>query len=283
VATFLRAGIVKTAEDFACQSEYPIHGPLLDWLAVEFRERGWSMKTLDRLIVTSATYRQSSKVTPEHRARDDRTALRRASRMRMPRCYCATGPWPLGTARSTRGRRPVYPYQPDDVWEGRSPSRRSVISRIPRRRQRSLSPQLVHVWRRTVCPPTCLTLSNRQICRFANRHEPPLHALTTLNDAPGWNGSGPGSEQHEGGGRPRRPVDSRVSAAPPAGRDEKDLSILRRAYERQASIYKADPKAARAALSVAHLPRRKRSTHRNTPHCRQSVWHLHLDESLTRE
>src|SRR4029079_17882551 len=72
---FFGAGIVKTAEDFGVQSEYPIHGALLDWLAVEFRERGWSMKALNRLIVTSATFRQSSKVTAEHRARDAENRL----------------------------------------------------------------------------------------------------------------------------------------------------------------------------------------------------------------
>ncbi len=55
---FFGIGIIKTAEDFGVQSEYPIHGPLLDWLAVEFRECGWSMKKMHRLIVTSATYRQ---------------------------------------------------------------------------------------------------------------------------------------------------------------------------------------------------------------------------------
>ena len=62
---FVGAGIVKTVEDFGVQSEYPIHGPLLDWLAVEFRESGWSMKGLQRLIVTSSTYRQSSRPRAE--------------------------------------------------------------------------------------------------------------------------------------------------------------------------------------------------------------------------
>ena len=80
---FFGAGIVKTSEDFGVQSEYPVHGELLDWLAVEFRERGWSMKAMHRLIVTSATYRQSSRVTPEHRARDLENRL-----------YCAGEPVP---------------------------------------------------------------------------------------------------------------------------------------------------------------------------------------------
>src|SRR5262249_46853157 len=63
-------GIVATSEDFGLQCEPPSHPELLDWLAVEFRDRGWSLKALHRLIVTSATYRQSSRVTPELVARD---------------------------------------------------------------------------------------------------------------------------------------------------------------------------------------------------------------------
>ena len=97
---FFGAGIVKTAEDFGVQSEYPVHGALLDWLAVEFRERGWSMKAMHRLIVTSATYRQSSRVTPEHRG----------PRPREP-AVCAGEPVPDAVAALARlgagGRRPA--------------------------------------------------------------------------------------------------------------------------------------------------------------------------------
>ena len=63
---FFGQGIVKTSEDFGVQSEFPLHHELLDWLAVEFRESGWSMKNIHRLIVTSAAYRQSSRVTAQH-------------------------------------------------------------------------------------------------------------------------------------------------------------------------------------------------------------------------
>lgn len=77
-------GIVSTSEDLGSQSEAPSHPELLDWLAVEFMERGWSMKNLHRLIVSSATYRQSSKVTPELMARDPlNRLLARAPRIRV--------------------------------------------------------------------------------------------------------------------------------------------------------------------------------------------------------
>ena len=114
-ARFFGTGIVKTSEDFGVQSEFPVHRELLDWLAVEFRERGWDMKAMHRLIVTSATYRQSSRVTPEHRARDLENRLySRASRFRMPSLILRD--WALastGLIDRRIGGRPVYPYQPD--------------------------------------------------------------------------------------------------------------------------------------------------------------------------
>src|SRR5262249_62319533 len=68
-------GIVRTTEDFGYQGEPPTNPKLLDWLAVEFVKRGWSLKALHRLIVTSATYRQSSQVTPELLKKDPQNLL----------------------------------------------------------------------------------------------------------------------------------------------------------------------------------------------------------------
>jgi mono/diheme cytochrome c family protein len=73
--SYFGTGLVSTSEDLGSQSEAPSHPELLDWLAVEFMERGWSLKSLHRLIATSATYRQSSKVTPDLYARDPRNRL----------------------------------------------------------------------------------------------------------------------------------------------------------------------------------------------------------------
>ncbi len=89
---FFGVGIVKTAEDLGVQSEYPIHGPLLDWLAVEFQNRKWSVKEMHRLIVTSSTYRQSSKLTKELLERDPENRLfTRASRFVCLQCCFAIG------------------------------------------------------------------------------------------------------------------------------------------------------------------------------------------------
>jgi hypothetical protein len=83
-AAFFGRGIVRTAEDFGFTGEPPTHPELLDWLAVEFIRQGWSLKAMHRLIVTSATYQQSSRVTPELAARDaENKLLARGPRVRL--------------------------------------------------------------------------------------------------------------------------------------------------------------------------------------------------------
>ena len=111
---------MKTAEDFGVQGEQPTHPELLDWLAVEFRESGWDVKALHRLIVTSATYRQSSKVTPgAARARPGEPAARprpalSACRRSMIRDQALAA---SGLLVEKVGGPPVKPYQPPGVWE----------------------------------------------------------------------------------------------------------------------------------------------------------------------
>ena len=69
------AGLVETTEDFGIMGQRPSHPELLDWLAVEFRESGWNMKHMYKLMVMSAAYRQSAKSTPEQLARDPKNLL----------------------------------------------------------------------------------------------------------------------------------------------------------------------------------------------------------------
>src|SRR5208337_1116118 len=82
---YFGTGIVKTSEDFGSQGEQPSNPALLDWLATEFVRTGWNVKVMQRLIVTSSTYRQSSRVTPELAERDpENRLLARGSRFRLP-------------------------------------------------------------------------------------------------------------------------------------------------------------------------------------------------------
>ncbi|MEZ6153619.1 MAG: PSD1 and planctomycete cytochrome C domain-containing protein [Pirellulaceae bacterium] len=111
-------GIVPTLEDLGVKGEPPTHPELLDWLAVELVESGWSMKKLLKTIVTSATYRQSSRVTPELLERDDRNRLlARGPRMRMDAEMIRDNALAIsGLLSLQQFGPPIRPYQPDGIW-----------------------------------------------------------------------------------------------------------------------------------------------------------------------
>ena len=285
---FFGSGIVKTAEDFGVQSEYPIHGPLLDWLAVEFRERGWSMKSLNKMIVMSATYRQSSRVTPELRTRDAENRLyARATRFRMPSLLLRD--WALaasGLLDPKSGGVPVYPYQPDAVWEALAITKerdftypQSTGSDLYRR-------SLYTFWRRTVIPANMFDASNRQTCRVRlGATSTPLHALTTLND-PTWVEAARTLAQDSIKTQPDLNARLTYAFRRVVGRPvtETDLKLLNRAFDRQAAIYRASPESAKALLSVGASKRDE--TVDLTEHAALAsvcLAILNLDEALSRE
>ncbi|MDA1015398.1 MAG: PSD1 and planctomycete cytochrome C domain-containing protein [Planctomycetota bacterium] len=285
---FLGTGIVKTSEDFGVQSEYPAYRELLDWLAVEFRESGWSMKSMHRLIVTSATYRQSSRITPELLSRDIENRLyARASRMRMPSMLLRD--WALAAAGlldGTIGGRPVYPYQPDAVWEPLAITKERDFTYPASSGSDLYRRSLYTFWRRTVSPANMFDASKRQACRVRQaRTSTPLHALTTLND-PTWVEAARVLAEHSL--KAGKDLDSQLTHAfrqvlcrrPTAA----DLQLLRRAHSRQLAIYKADSAGAAALLKVGASKRNESLG--ATEHAALTVVCLailNFDESLTRE
>jgi hypothetical protein len=118
-AAFFGRGLVKTMGDFGFQGDAPTHPELLDWLAVEFMRDGWSLKRLHKLIVTSATYRQASRTTPELLARDpENKLLARGPRFRLEveiirDCALRAS----GLLSEKMGGPSVRPPQPDGVTE----------------------------------------------------------------------------------------------------------------------------------------------------------------------
>jgi hypothetical protein len=285
---FFGAGIVKTSEDFGVQSEYPTHRLLLDYLAVEFRDRGWSMKELQRLIVTSATYRQTSRVSAEFHAEDgDNRLLARASRFRMPSLLLRD--WSLSAAGlldARIGGAPVYPYQPDGIWEALAITKERDFTYPASSGADLYRRSLYTFWRRTVSPANMFDASNRQSCRVRQAAtSTPLHALTTLNDPTWVEAARILAEQSI---KSSGDVDARLTHAfrrvlsrPLTPRD---LAALRRAYDKQLAIYKADPAAATAALAIG-VARRDESLDA-AEHAALSAVCLaifNLDEALTRE
>jgi hypothetical protein len=256
---FFGTGLVRTSEDLGVQSEYPEHLPLLDWLAVEFPLRGWSVKQMHRLIVTSAAYRQSSRVTPELSLRDPENRLMaRASRFRMPAMILRD--WALASAGlldDRIGGPPVYPYQPDGIWESLAITKERDFTYPASSGSDLYRRSLYTFWRRTVGPANMFDASNRQACRV--RMTPtstPLHALTTLND-PTWVEAARVLaercllESSDTDGRLTlafRRVAGRVPSAA-------DLVVLRRLLQRQQQIYSTDAAAAKALLSTGTAPR----------------------------
>ena len=281
-------GIVKTSEDFGVQSEYPIHGPLLDWLAVEFRERNWSMKAMYKLIVMSATYRQSSRITAEQLTKDSENRLYgRATRMRMPALLLRD--WALAAAGliETRiGGPPVYPYQPDDVWEALAITKERDFT-YPASTGRDLYRRSLYTfWRRTVNPANMFDTANRQTCRVRGTStSSPLHALTTLND-PTWVEAARVLAElctkTEANPEDRLTLAfRRVLARKPT---EADRNRLRRAYERQHALYEKDITSAQALLTVG-ATKRDESLDAADQAALTAVCLaiLNFDEALTRE
>ncbi len=179
---FFGLGLVKTSEDFGLQGERPSHPELLDWLAVEFRDSGWDLKHLHRLIVTSATYRQSSRTPPEIRERDpENRLLARGPRLRMPSWMIRDAAlFHAGLLVEDIGGPPVKPYQPPGIWEEAT----FGTKRYEQDHGASLYRRSLYVfWRRIVGPTLFFDVASRQTCTVRTpRTNVPLHALLTLND-----------------------------------------------------------------------------------------------------
>jgi hypothetical protein len=180
---FFGHGIVETSEDFGSQGERPMHPELLDWLAVEFMDRGWSQKAIHRLIVTSSTYRQDSRVTPELEQRDPyNRLLARGPRFRveaeMVRDIVLSA---SGLLSPKIGGPSVFPYQPEGVWDMPYNDDTWKISSVDDRYRRGL-----YTFIRRTSPYPSMTVfdaPSRETCTVRRvRTNTPLQALTTLND-----------------------------------------------------------------------------------------------------
>ncbi|MCC6509635.1 MAG: PSD1 domain-containing protein [Pirellulaceae bacterium] len=285
---FFGMGIVKTTEDFGVQSEYPLHGELLDWLAVEFVQRDWSSKALHRQIVQSATYCQSSRVTAELRALDsDNKLLARASRFRMPSLLLRD--WALsvsGLMDRQLGGVPVYPYQPDAVWEALAITKERDFTYPASSGTNLYRRSLYTFWRRTVGPANMFDASNRQTCRVrVGTTSTPLHALTTLND-PTWGEAARVLAEQVMQTASTNEARLRMAAERVLCRtiSDAELEMLVRALSKQREIYASDEAACQAVLNVGQA---KRDT--SLPVLEHAALSqvclalLNLDEALTRE
>ncbi len=184
-AEFFGRGIVSTLEDFGLKGEAPTHPELLDWLAVEFTERGWSMKHIHKLIVLSATYRQRSYVTPELLARDDQNKLlARGPRFRLDaEAIRDNALAAAGLLSLKQGGPPVRPYQPPGLWESKVGGDR--VTYDVSAGEDAWRRGVYTVWKRSSPYPSFVNFdaTSRTTCTVQrSRSNTPLQALTLLND-----------------------------------------------------------------------------------------------------
>ncbi len=180
-------GLVPTAGEFGITGEPPTNPKLLDWLAVEFRESGWNVKALFRLMVTSATYRQSAVATPEKLEKDaDNRLLSRGPRFRMHgEMIRDLALRASGLLAVKLGGPSVKPYQPPGLWEVVAMEESNTKIYVPDQGEANYRRSLYTFWKRAAPPPAMETFNapTREQCAVdRERTNTPLQALVTLND-----------------------------------------------------------------------------------------------------
>ncbi len=278
-------GLVKTAEDFGVQAEYPVHRELLDWLAAEFMESGWDVKHLFRTIMTSETYQRSSAMTEASRERDpDNRLLARGPRFRMPSWMIRDQALAVsGLLNRKVGGRAVYSYQPDGVWAdatfGKKRYQRDEGSALHRR-------SLYTFWRRIVGPSMFFDTAKRQVCEVIPlRTNTPMHALTILNDVTYIEAARVLAEkilQDAANVEVRMRLASKLVLGRQPSLEE--LSIWKRSLDRTMVAFEKDPASAKAFLSHGVAPQAEALP--AVTHAAWTAWCLNLlnlDEFLTKE
>ncbi|MDZ4404847.1 PSD1 and planctomycete cytochrome C domain-containing protein [Prosthecobacter sp.] len=183
---FFGYGLSKSTENLGTQSEYPVHPELLDWLATEFIRTGWDMKAMQKLIVMSATYRQSSKLTPALLEKDpENRLLARGPRFRLAGEIVRDQALAIaGLLVPKIGGPSVKPYMPEGVWD--ETSKYGDLRGYKADSGDGLYRRSFYtIWKRTAAPPTMLLFDapTREICTVKrSRTNTPLQALSLLNE-----------------------------------------------------------------------------------------------------
>ncbi|HEY1380796.1 MAG TPA: DUF1553 domain-containing protein, partial [Gemmataceae bacterium] len=283
-------GLVASAEDFGVRGERPTHPELLDWLAVEFREGGWDVKRLHRLIVTSATYRQSSRVAPDLLKTDpDNRLLARGPRVRLPAEAVRDNALAAAGLLAERvGGPSVKPYQPPRLWEelaGGAGEGLYVQDQGANLYRRSL-----YVYRkRTVPHPELATFDagSREVCQVKRaRTNTPLQALELLNDVTYVEAARRLAERMltEGGGTTAERLTFAFRRATGRAPAADELQVLARGLERYRDRFAADPEAAKKFVHQGDSPVDEAlDPVELAAHAAVAGVILNLDETITKE
>ncbi len=287
---YFGTGIVKTAEDFGAQGEWPTHPELLDWLATEFEQSGWNVKRMQRLIVTSATYRQSSHVSASLAQRDpENRLLARGPRFRMDAEMVRDEALAVSGLLVTKvGGKSVKPYQPSGLWEAIGYSGSNTVHFVQDHGDALYRRSLYTFWKRTSPPPSLTTFDapSREECVVRRgRTNTPLQALALMNDEQYVEAARHLAERmmREGGATPadRIALGFRLATSRQPTADE--LRIFQTLFDAQSAAYGQNPQAASKLLGVGESP------HDGTLNARElAAWTmvanviLNLDETVTK-
>jgi len=180
-------GIVETTEDFGIMGQRPSHPELLDWLAVEFRESGWNVKHMYKLMVMSAAYRQSAKSNPQQLAKDPKNLLlSHGPRFRMDaEMLRDIALQTSGLLLEKIGGPSVKPYQPANIWEQVSYPTSDTVHYVQEHGDALYRRSMYTYVKRMASPPSMDTFDAPMrdvVCTRRQRTDTPLQALVTMND-----------------------------------------------------------------------------------------------------
>ena len=258
---FFGTGIVATTDDFGTRSEYPSHPELLDWLAVDFRENGWNLKRIMKNMVMSATYRQSSNVTPALLALDPQNRLlARGPRFRLPaEVIRDQALYSAGLLVESIGGPSVRPYQPEGIWDETNfygNLRNYKHDKGPGLYRRSL----YTIWKRTAAPPdmTLFDAPSRETCRISrSRTNTPLQALVLMNSVTFLEASRVLAERamKRGGATDAERIRYLFRTLLSRNPTPAEASILKAGFDGELAHYKSDLPAARALIAQGDAPK----------------------------
>ena len=255
-------GIVETTEDFGIMGQRPSHPELLDWLAVEFRESGWNVKDMYKLMVMSAAYRQSAKATPEQIEKDPKNIyLSHGPRFRMDAEMLRDIALQSGGLLVSRiGGPSVKPYQPENVWEQVSYPTSDTVHYVQQHGDALYRRSMYSYWKRMAILPDMDAFDapmRDAVCTRRQRTDTPLQALVTLNDMQ-WVEAARALAQRvilHGGSKPEERIDLMSEILLARDAPPKMEAVLENSFDQMQQHYKSDPKAASELVAVGEKKR----------------------------
>jgi hypothetical protein len=256
------AGLVETTEDFGIMGQRPSHPELLDWLAVEFRDSGWDMKHMYKLMVMSAAYRQSAKSSPDQLARDPKNLLlAHGPRFRMDaEMLRDIALQSSGLLVNKVGGPSVKPYQPDNVWESVGYPTSDTTKYKQDHGEALYRRSLYTYWKRMAMPPNMDAFdapTRDTACTRRQRTDTPLQALVTMND-PQWVEASRALAERlikQGGKQPEQRIQYLSELVLSHDPSPRMASVLQQSLDQMEKHYATDPTAAHDLVAVGEKPR----------------------------